>query len=375
MNFIISSSVLYKSLQAVSGVINSSNTLPILDNFLFSVNTKELVISASDLETTMSIAIQLEKANEKGNIAVPAKIILETLKSLSGDIPVHFQAKMEDYSIELTTGEGRFRLAGQNGDEFPRIPQIESPSKIEMNAKVLGAAIQKTVFATGNDDLRPVMSGVFVQLNEENVIFVATDAHRLVKYQRNDFKAEEPHSFIIPRKPLHQLKNILSGTEGNVTIEFNDSNAFFSFENVEMICRLIDGKYPNYEAVIPKENPNKLVIDRATFLSTLRRVAIFSSQSTHQVRLKIAGSELVISAEDVDYANSGVERLTCQFEGEDMEIGFNSRFLADMLANMDSENISLEMSLPNRAGILLPVEKPDPQEEVLMLVMPIMLNQ
>ncbi|MBU1719293.1 MAG: DNA polymerase III subunit beta, partial [Bacteroidetes bacterium] len=265
MNFIISSSVLYKSLQAVSGVINSSNTLPILDNFLFSVNTKELVISASDLETTMSIAIQLEKANEKGNIAVPAKIILETLKSLSGDIPVHFQAKMEDYSIELTTGEGRFRLAGQNGDEFPRIPQIESPSKIEMNAKVLGAAIQKTVFATGNDDLRPVMSGVFVQLNEENVIFVATDAHRLVKYQRNDFKAEEPHSFIIPRKPLHQLKNILSGTEGNVTIEFNDSNAFFSFENVEMICRLIDGKYPNYEAVIPKENPNKLVIDRATF--------------------------------------------------------------------------------------------------------------
>ena len=240
---------------------------------------------------------------------------------------------------------------------------------------MLATAISKTIFAAGNDDLRPVMSGVFFQLASDGLIFVATDAHKLVKYARTDATAPQAAEFIMPKKPLNLLKGILAGTEEAVTIEYNESNAKFSFDNMELICRLVDGKYPNYEAVIPKENPNKLTIDRNLFLNSIKRVSIFSNKTTHQIRLRIAGAELNISAEDIDYSNKAEERLTCDYQGDDIQIGFNSRFLVEMLSNLTCDAVTLELSMPNRAGILTPSDGLDEGEAVTMLVMPVMLNQ
>jgi DNA polymerase III subunit beta len=371
MKFIVSSTNLLKQLQSISGVLNTSNTLPILDNFLFEIKDGELVISASDLETTMTTSISVE-AKENGKIAIPAKLLMETLKAFP-DQPLTFTINSKTNGIEISSDFGKYKLTGHSGEEFPRIPSIESPNSMNINSLVLANGINKTIFATGNDELRPVMSGVFSQLTSENLTFVATDAHKLVRYRRADAKSESTASFILPKKPLNLLKNLLSAEENDVRIEFNNSNAFFSFGKFNLICRLIDGKYPNYEAVIPKENPNKLTIDRTAFLSSIRRVSIFSNKSTHQVRLKLSGSELQVSAEDLDYSNEAVERLTCTYEGEDMEIGFNSKFLMEMLNNLETEQVSLEMSQPNRAGILTPITD-SPDEDILMLVMPIMLN-
>jgi DNA polymerase-3 subunit beta len=372
MKFIVSSTSLLKQLQAISGVLNSSNALPILDNFLFEIDKNQLKISASDLETTMTTVIGVE-SKDTGNIAVPAKLLLETLKTFA-DQPLTFSIDDKKFGIEIISDYGKYKLTGHNGNEFPKLPSIESASSLNMEASVLASAVNKTIFAAGNDELRPVMSGVLCQLATDNITFVSTDAHKLVRYRRSDAKAESASSFIIPKKPLNLLKNTLASVSGNVKIEYNKTNAFFSFENTNLICRLIDGKYPNYEAVIPKENPNKLTVDRVSFLSSIRRVSIFSNKTTHQVRLKIAGSELSISAEDLDFANEASERLTCQYAGEDMEIGFNSKFLAEMLSNLSCENVNLEMSAPNRAGILLPAERENDAEDILMLVMPVMLN-
>ncbi len=372
MKFIVSSTSLLKQLQAISGVLNSNNALPILDNFLFEIDKNQLKISASDLETTMTTILGVE-SKDTGTIAVPAKLLLETLKTFA-DQPLTFSIDDAKFGIEIISDYGKYKLTGHNGNEFPKLPSIESASSLSLEASVVAAAITKTIFAAGNDELRPVMSGVLCQLATDNITFVATDAHKLVRYRRSDTQAETASSFIIPKKPLNLLKNTLANVSGTIKIEYNKTNAFFSFENTNLICRLIDGKYPNYEAVIPKENPNKLTVDRASFLSSIKRVSIFSNKTTHQVRLKIAGSELSISAEDLDFANEASERLTCQYAGEDMEIGFNSKFLAEMLTNLNCENVNLEMSAPNRAGILLPAEKENEAEDILMLVMPVMLN-
>lgn len=232
----------------------------------------------------------------------------------------------------------------------------------------------KTIFATGNDDLRPVMSGVYFEFSGEGLSFVATDAHKLVKYTRSDAKAESSASFIMPKKPLNQIKNSLATEEVDVTITYNDTNACFTFGDVTLTCRLIEGRYPNYEAVIPKENPNVLTVNRQAFLGSVKRVSFFSNKTTHQVKLRIAGSELHVSAEDPDFSNNADERLTCSFKGNDMTIGFNSRFLMEMLSNLETDEVMLEMSEPNRAGILTPSESPIEGERVLMLVMPVMIN-
>ena len=250
---------------------------------------------------------------------------------------------------------------------------LPSPSKTVIPSNILATAISKTIFAAGNDDLRPVMSGVFFQFSSESLTFVATDAHKLVKYTRTDVTADKTAEFIMPKKPLNLLKGVLGGEE-DVIIEYNDANAKFTFENFVLICRLIDGKYPNYEAVIPKENPNKLTVDRASFQNSVRRVSIFSSKTTHQIRLKMAGTELNISAEDLDFSNKADERLSCDYQGDDMQIGFNSRFLSEMLSNLTSSEVLIEMSLPNRAGILTPIDGTDEGEKITMLVMPVMLN-
>ncbi|MDW5289795.1 DNA polymerase III subunit beta [Formosa sp. PL04] len=371
MKFIVSSTYLLKQLQVLGGVINSSNTLPILDNFLFELSSSKLTVSASDLETTMSATLEVESDSE-GNVAIPARLLLDTLKTFP-EQPLTFIIE-ENNTIEISSNHGKYALAYANGNEFPKAVSLDKPSTTTIVGDILATAISKTIFAAGNDDLRPVMSGVFFQFSTEGLTFVATDAHKLVKYTREDVSASEVAEFIMPKKPLNLLKGILAGSEDEVIVEYNDSNAKFTFDNVELICRLIDGKYPNYEAVIPKENPNKLTIARNQFLSSVKRVSIFSNKTTHQIRLKIAGAELNISAEDLDYSNKAEERLTCDYQGDDMQIGFNSRFLTEMLNNLNSDDVQLEMSLPNRAGILTPIDGLDEGEQVTMLVMPVMLN-
>lgn len=371
MKFIVSSSYLLKNLQVLGGIINNNNTLPILDNFLFQLDGNSLSVSASDLETTISTKLNVE-STEKGNVCIPARLLLDTLKTFP-EQPLTFTIE-DNNIIEISSNHGKYALAYANGEEFPKAIELQDPSTTILKGDVLANAISKTIFATGNDDLRPVMSGVFFQFSTDELTFVATDAHKLVKYTRKDLGTEQAAEFIMPKKPLNLLKSILVGSEDDVVIEYNDSNVKFIFNSTEMVCRLIDGKYPNYEAVIPKENPNKLSIDRNQFLNSVRRVSIFSNKTTHQIRLKIAGAELNVSAEDVDYSNKAEERLTCGYQGDDLQIGFNSRFLTEMLGNLTSDEVSLEMSLPNRAGILTPVDGLDEGEEVIMLVMPVMLN-
>ncbi|MBT8255955.1 MAG: DNA polymerase III subunit beta [Bacteroidia bacterium] len=371
MKFIVSSSYLLKQLQVLGGIINTNNTLPILDNFLFEVDGNALSVSASDLETTISSKMEVE-STEKGSVCIPARLLLDTLKTFP-EQPLTFTVE-DNNTIEISSNHGKYALAYANGEDFPSAVELNDPSSTKIQGDILATAITKTIFAAGNDDLRPVMSGVFFQFSKDDLTFVATDAHKLVKYTRSDLKASQTAEFIMPKKPLNLIKGILAGSEEEVLIEYNESNAKFSFDNTEMVCRLIDGKYPNYEAVIPKENPNKLTIDRNQFLNSVRRVSIFSNKTTHQIRLKIAGAELNISAEDIDYSNKADERLTCDYQGDDLQIGFNSRFLTEMLNNLSSDDVSLEMSLPNRAGILTPSDGLDKGEAVTMLVMPVMLN-
>lgn len=363
--------MLLKQLQAVNGASSSSTVLPILENFLFEIKEGTLTISATDLQTSMTTSLPVE-SKENGKVAIPSKILLETLKTLP-DQPISFSVDDQTFSIEISAGEGKYKLSGENGDDFPKIPVVENGAAVNVTASVLAEAINKTLFAVSGDELRPAMTGVFCQLSSEHITFVATDAHKLVRYRRLDAKTDSTASFILPKKALTLLKSTLPSDDVSVAVEYNSTSAFFRFGNINLICRLIDERYPDYEAVIPKDNPNKLVIDRGLFLNCLRRVVIFANKTTHQVRLKITGSELNISSEDIDFANEAHERLSCQYEGEDMEIGFNAKFLIEMLNNLGGEEVLLEMSTPNRAGLLMPQIKND-NEDVLMLVMPVMLN-
>jgi len=374
MKFIVSSSMLLKNLQSILGVINTSNTLPILDDFLFDLKENELTVTSSDLETTMSVTLKPEKALEKGSIAIPARILVDTLKTFA-DIPVSFHINEGNLMVEISAGDGKFKLSGHKSDEYPRVPALENTTSLEIGSPVLSSAINKTLFATGNDELRLVLSGVYCELSPDDLTFVATDAHKLVRYKRTDAGSKDSASFILPKKPLNLLKNILGTQEMPVKVEYNRTNASFTFQNIHLVCRLIDGKYPNYEAVIPRENTKRLTIDRLALLTSIRRVSIFANQSTHQIRFRISGKELILSAEDIDFAKESKDRLTCSYEGDDLEIGFNSKFLLEMLNNIDTEEVRMEMSEPNRAGILLPVNNEVQGEDILMLVMPVMLNK
>ncbi len=372
MNFVVSSSALLKHLQSISGVLSTSNALPILDNFLVEVGDGKLIISASDLETTMRTSMEAE-TKEQGKIAIPAKLLLDVLKALP-DQPCTFLINPSNFSIEISYDNGKSKMTGFNGDDYPKTPTIENSNQLKVSGEIISKAINKTLFATGNDELRPVMSGVYCQFSPQDITFVATDAHKLVRYSRTDSQATGSSAFILPKKPLNLIKSNLTGSE-EVLVEYNESNAVFTFNDMVMVCRLIDGKYPNYEAVIPKENPNVLTIDRAQFLSSIRRVSIFANKTTHQIKLKLAGSELSLSAEDIDFANEANERLTCHYDGDDMEIGFNSRFLMEMLNNLDGAEVKLAMSEPSRAGLLMPANGDNQNEDILMLVMPVMLNR
>ena len=371
MKFIVSSTSLSKQLSALSRVLNTDNVLPILDDFLFRIDKDELKISASDLETTMTVSVPIE-SKDSGNIAIPAKLLLDTLKTFA-EQPLTFTIDKKKSAIEIFSDNGKYKLTGHDGEDFPKMPEIESPASFAIEGSALSKAISKSLFAVGSDDLRQVMNGIFFQLQPDGITFVATDTHKLVRYKYNDIKFKKPSSYVIPEKPLNLLKNILQQSDGEkewkVKVKYNNTNVSFSFGNTFLVSRLIDGKYPNYEAVIPKKNPNKLVIAREVFLNSIKRVSIYANKTTRMVRLQLKESELNIFAEDMDFSNEATERLICNYKGEDMEIGFNAKYLMEILNNIDSEEISLEMSTPNKAVIILP-SGTNKEENILMLLMP-----
>lgn len=371
MKFIVSSSALLKQLSSINGVITTNPVVPILENFLFEIDKGLLTVTASDLQTSMITEMEVE-SKEGGSIAVPAKILLDTLKNLP-EQPVTFSIDEGTYSIEISSDNGHYKLAGENATDFPKVPTVSADFSVELSTEILSRAINNTIFATSNDELRPAMTGVYMNLTDTNTTFVGTDGHKLIRYRRVDVATENGNSIIVPRKGLNLLKNTLPAENTSVTLDFNVSNAFFRFGNIKMICRLIDERYPDYENVIPTDNPIKMSIDRLEMLSSLKRIAIYANKTTHQVRLKITGSELLISAEDLDFSNEANERLACEHEGEDIEIGFNAKFIIEMLTNLESKQIEFHLSAPNRAGLIIPKDQ-DQAEDVLMLVMPVMLN-
>lgn len=371
MKFVVSSSVLLKQLSAVNGVIANNPIVPILENFLFQIDQNQLTVTASDLQTVMITTLTIE-SSEMGAIAIPARLLLDTLRGLP-DQPITFKIDKDTFGTEIITENGRYKLSGENPIDFPKVPQVTKSLSVSIPADVLGSAIANTIFAVSNDDLRPAMTGVYVQLSPAYTNFVATDGHRLIRYRRTDVTADTESTMIIPRKALNLLKSTLPSDDTTVTADFSSANAFFSFNNIRMICRLIDERFPDYENAIPQNNPNVMTINRAEFLSSLKRIAIYSNKTTHQIRLKLASNDLVISAEDLDYSNEANEKLMCDYEGEEMEIGFNAKFMVEMLGNISSNMISLEMSQPNRAGLIIPSDKKG-NEDILLLVMPVMLN-
>jgi len=372
MKFIVNSVYLLKQLSNINGVITTNPVVPILENFLFELDKGMLTVTASDLQTSMITELQVE-SKEKGSIAVPARILLDTLKNLP-EQPVTFSIDESSYSIEIISDNGRYKLSGENATDFPRVPAVSNDFYAEISSEVLARAISNTIFATSNDELRPAMTGVYINLGEKSTVFVSTDGHRLVRYRRKDVTSENGSAIIIPRKALNLLKTTLPTENTPVSLDFNMSNAFFRFGNIRMICRLIDERFPDFENVIPANNNIKMTIDRMDLLGALKRISIYANKTTHQVRLKITGSELQISAEDLDFSNEANERLSCEHEGEDIEIGFNARFLIEMLSNLDVDRVQLMMSAPNKAGVILPAGA-DENEDILMLVMPVMLNQ
>ena len=373
MNFIVSSSYLLKNLNSISGIITSNPVVPILENVLFEIESGNLLITASDLQTSVIVELQVE-SKEDGSVAIPAKILIDTLKNLP-EQPVTFSIDDQNYNIEINSDNGKYKLAGENSADFPKVPGVSDGFSAIINSEILNSAISNTIFSTSTDELRPAMTGVFFKLSQSSGTYVSTDGHRLVKYIRTDIKGDEvDHDMILPRKSLNLLKSIIpSDKSSEIKLEFNASNAFFTFENVKMVCRLIDERYPDYDNVIPNDNSNSVTLDKSEILGSLKRISIYANKTTNQVRFKISGSEILISAEDLDFSNEANERISCDHDGDDIEIGFNAKFLIEMLSNIESEKVLLKLSEPNKAGLLIP-ENMSEKEDIIMLVMPVMLN-
>ncbi|MEZ5103204.1 MAG: DNA polymerase III subunit beta [Draconibacterium sp.] len=375
MKFVVSSTELLSHLSALSRVISSKSTMPILDNFLFQISETGITITASDLESTLITSLELDNIQGKGSIAVPAKLFIDTLKEFP-EQPLTFQIDGDSYNVEIFSDNGKYSIMGQSGEDFPELPQLdeEASSSINVSHVALKKGVEKTLFATADDELRPVMNGIYVEITPDFMSFVASDAHKLVRYRRADAKAEFESSFILPKKPAGLLKNLLPKEEFDVKVEFDDKNAFFTLTNYTLICRLVEGNYPSYNSVIPTNNPNKMIIDRLNFFNTVKRVSVFSNAASNLIKLNIEENQLVVSAQDIDFSISAVERLSCEYEGDEMEIGFKSTFLQEILSNISSGDVKVELSDPTRAGLLLPVDKDDEDEDMLMLLMPMMIN-
>jgi DNA polymerase III subunit beta len=375
MKFVVSSIDLLNHLQALSRVISSKNTLPILDNFLFKLDGKTLEITASDLETTIVTRLELENTSGSGSIAIPAKLITDSLREFP-DQPLTFTINTDTYAVTISSENGQFSVVGQHGEDFPQLPRIkpERSVSLKLSAASLVSGITSTLFATADDELRPVMNGIFMELSSSDITFVASDAHKLVRYKRKDIRADASAAFILPKKPAGLLKNLLSKEQEEVAVDFDDKNAFFTLSHFQVVCRLVEGNYPSYNSVIPTNNPNKLLIDRIKFLNTVRRVSVFSNQASNLIRLSLKGNRLTVSAQDIDFATSAVEDMACQYMGDELEIGFKSTFLVEILSNIQSGEVSIELSDASRAGLFIPFDKEDANEDVLMLLMPMMIN-
>lgn len=371
MNFIVSSSSLLKQLQQISGVISANTVLPILEDFHFQIEKNRLTITATDLETVMKVHMDVE-AKQTGKVCIPARIMLDYLKS-NPDQPLTLHVDPKTYAIDITSDNGKYKIMGEDPENFPKDPTSDETTSFTMPSEALAKAIQKTIFATSTDDLRPAMTGVYFELTEQSATFVATDAHKLMKYVRTDIQCPKEDHFIAPKKPLNLLRGTLPTDSSPLKISYSSSYLFVEHGSVEVACRLIDARFPDYRVVIPSDNPYKLTVNTADFQSALRRVGVFSNKSTNLVSVSITGSELQFNAQDVDYSFEGTERMPCRYDGEDMEIAFNAKFLVEMLNAAESEEIVIELSTPNRAGIIHPVEKTD-HEDLLMLVMPLLLN-
>jgi DNA polymerase-3 subunit beta len=379
MKFIVPSQLLSKNLQIISGIITTNNAVPIAENILFEVKSKKLQLTATDLESTITTELELSDSDGDGAIVVPAKIVLETLKSMP-DVPVIFDIS-EDFAIEITADESNYKLVGFDPEGFPDKPTLKDASSFEINPQILSNGIGKTIFACGIGDIRPVLAGVLCEIQPEEITLVATDAHRLSRYNNTQVKTGLEASFIIPKKPLLLLKNILQAYQKPVRVDFNNEKVGFQLDNLYIVSKLIEGNYPKYKAVIPTNNNNVLTIERQPFLQRMRSISPYANQSTHQVRLKIEPTTIRLTAEDVDTSSKATATLPCNFEHEnkdetaEYEIGFSSKFLQEILSTLDSAEVAVKLSQPNTAGLVFPVDEGKNEgEDILMLLMPVMLN-
>ena len=373
MKFTISSSKLFSQLQAVSRVINNKNSLPILDDVLFDLVGNELKLTASDGETTIRTSVEVEGVEGGGKVASAAKLLLETLKEFS-EQPLAFTIDENNFAVSMVSQNGTYSFVGVNGNEYPEMPGAEMGAReLAIPANVLQSAIEKTIFATADDDLRPVMNGIFFDIAEDKVTMVATDAHRLVRYSNTGVKPGVAASFILPKKPASLLKNLLAKEENEVKVTFGAKNARFEFGSTIIVCRQIEGRFPNYNAVIPQSNQNIVTVDRQTIINACKRVAVFANNGTAQLRLALTENSIKISAQDIDFSTSAEETITCDYNGTPMAIGFKAPFLIDLLSSITSADVLLKLADPARAGLLLPAENEE-HEDVLMLLMPMLLN-
>ena len=373
MKFIVSSTALLSHLQAISRVINTKNSMAILDNFLFRLEGNSLTMTASDQETTMTTTIEVLEAEGQGLFAVSAKILLEPLKELP-DQPLTFEINDENLEIFLYFQNGKYNFIDVNGDEYPqKSPLSDTAKTFSISSQVLLNGINRTIFATADDELRPIMNGICMDIHPEDIVFVASDSHKLVRCKNDSVQSGIQASFILPKKPANLLKNILPKEAGDVTVSFDDKNACFTLSNFVLNSRLIEGRYPNYASVIPQNNPNRLIIDRALFTNVLRRVSVFSNQASNLVKLQLSENQIVVSAQDIDFSTSAEESISCSYSGDSMGIGFKSVYLIEILNNISSQEVSIELSDPSRAGLILPIEN-QANEDLLMLLMPMMLT-
>lgn len=375
MKFVISSTELLSRLQTVSRVISSKSTIPALLNFLFEVQGETLTITASDLETTMRAKLMLNNVEGEGKIAIEAKRLTDILKEFP-EQPLIIEANLENLAVNIISDNGKYSIMGQSGDEYPNLQNLDETdtTSMTMPGSTLLKGISKTLFATADDDLRPVMNGISIIANAQAITFAASDAHKLVRFRNTAITCSKEASFILPKKPADTLKNILAKEANDITMKFDDKNAHFTLSNYEMICRLVEGQYPNYEAIIPNNNPNRLTINRMDFLNTLKRVSVFASQASNLVKLELKSDQVIVSAQDIDFSISAYEKVSAQYDGDEMNIGFKSAFLIQILSAITSENVVVEMSDPSRSGIILPLEQDSDSENELMLLMPMMIN-
>lgn len=373
MKFTVSSSALLSLLATTGKVISNKNTLPILDYFLMELHGNQLTVTASDLETTLTGAIEVENVEVEGTIAAPVKQMLESLKEFP-ELPLTIETNDQNWEIKISWKSGSLSIPGASAVSYPAVPQLNPEKKeLTLDVDVLVNGINKAIFATADDEMRPVMNGVFVALQPGVLTFVGTDAHRLVKYE-TECENEVAASFILPKKPANLLKNILLKEDDAIRVSFDAKNARFELKNHTLVCRLIEGNYPNYNAVIPAANPNKLLVDRVELVNGIRRVAVCSNPTTNLIRMDIANNKITLTAQDINFSMSANETISCSYEGQPMSIGFKSTFLVDILSNVDTPTVLVELADSTRAGVFKPVYDDKQSSTTLMLLMPMMIN-